>query len=541
MKGIFFAFFLIALLSNMNTIQAASYDIDINQDLFSKKIDIEVIIMNFDTTKDYVLKISSHTIEVPKGYVSVFPMMAAQDVVFEGTVGETSVFGGNSFNLSEVRYEILSNETNESYVKWIDIIIPYPDELKKYKQKNFKLRISGIDLPGLITYRTEKFPNDYGNIDFTLMFPDNSSVAQTFTVPKYLSIDSIMSSQKNEYRKTESIINCSSGFTQTTFEQNKVTLYSLDYQKVVRCDVEADKYINTKVLFSRPNIYYSSLQTAILIAIVLIASGMLFRRFEIFLSLFMFLAAIFSLFNSFRPEQIPTLLDTQILDLIPYILAALLITIGIKIIEYSNKIGWFNIKNVECQNKYMHKEKDEKIKKDIWHRLSNKISILMEKRLYNYVEIIFGFMMLPIALIWVGGMMIEMIKNVTSEPSALNYLIKYGEICLTLFGFTMLGAVFEKKRLEKEDKATLHKLFHLSIVFLASAISFFVLYSITFYNTNSDTAPSYLVILGGGILNIFTIIFILISHLGLIYGSLLLLGILIKYSRKLRKENLYTR
>lgn len=139
------------------------------------------------------------------------------------------------------------------------------------------------------------------------------------------------------------------------------------------------------------------------------------------------------------------------------------------------------------------------------------------------IEFILSIIIPTIAIVWLAGATIEIVKMTST-----NYLqfIEYAKISLTLFGFTLIGAVFEKKSLEKHHEIV-KKLFHYSIIFLSSAIGFFILYSISFIPFERG------VFLFDYIMPIVIFISMAAGYWGLIYGSLGLLKQLISYSRKL--------
>ncbi len=126
-----------------------------------------------------------------------------------------------------------------------------------------------------------------------------------------------------------------------------------------------------------------------------------------------------------------------------------------------------------------------------------------------------------IAIIWVGGILAQWIIGVQSQD--LSFFLTYGQITLTLFGFTMISAIFEKNI----KKPIVNDLFRLSIVFLSSSISFFFLYSSSFLffqdQTNTLLNDIYAKLL------VFSLI---VALLGLVYGILSLLQILLKHARE---------
>ena len=104
--------------------------------------------------------------------------------------------------------------------------------------------------------------------------------------------------------------------------------------------------------------------------------------------------------------------------------------------------------------------------------------------------------------------------------------LDYAKISLTLFGFTLIGAVFEKNR--KKHNKIIKKLFHYSIIFLSSAIGFFVLYSISFIPFTQGE------FFFDKVMPIIIFICMATGYGGLIYGSLGLLEKLVSYNKDLK-------
>ena len=126
-----------------------------------------------------------------------------------------------------------------------------------------------------------------------------------------------------------------------------------------------------------------------------------------------------------------------------------------------------------------------------------------------------------IAIIWLGGLLISMVKNIGQQN--YSFFIDYAQISLTLFGFTLVGAVFENKR---RINPIVKKLYHYSIVFLSSSISFFFLYSVSFLNFESGILKQ--------VMSILILISMIFGFLGLTYGALFLLNTLLNYSKGLK-------
>jgi len=119
-----------------------------------------------------------------------------------------------------------------------------------------------------------------------------------------------------------------------------------------------------------------------------------------------------------------------------------------------------------------------------------------------------------ISVFWIGGLVIEMSKILSSN--SFGFFMNYGQISLTLFGFTLVGAIFEKERKSK----TVKKLFLLSILFLSSAIGFFALHSLSYYTGSQN-------VLNIAIFSLLILIFMTLAFIGFVYGLWLLLTVLI--------------
>ncbi len=77
-------------------------------------------------------------------------------------------------------------------------------------------------------------------------------------------------------------------------------------------------------------------------------------------------------------------------------------------------------------------------------------------------------------VLWLFAMMFQFIYKIMIGEN-YDLLLSYGQISLTVFGFTLIGGIFEKKKAHSDIEK---KLFNASISFLITSISFFYLYSI---------------------------------------------------------------
>ncbi|NQV09030.1 hypothetical protein HQ529_04220 [Candidatus Woesearchaeota archaeon] len=125
-----------------------------------------------------------------------------------------------------------------------------------------------------------------------------------------------------------------------------------------------------------------------------------------------------------------------------------------------------------------------------------------------------------IAIFWLGGMVIEMLWDL--QTKVFSFFMTYGQISLTLFGFTFIGAIFEKNKVKSK---TVKNIFHLSILFLSSAISFFFLHSIVRLGFDNGLLNF---LLSGAIF-----VSMLVGFYGFVYGIWLLLGVLIQHWKEM--------
>jgi len=106
----------------------------------------------------------------------------------------------------------------------------------------------------------------------------------------------------------------------------------------------------------------------------------------------------------------------------------------------------------------------------------------------------------------------------------------YGQISLTLFGFTLIGGIFEKNKDRKNGEKKLieieKKLFDSSIYFLATSISFYFMYALSSVFTKEMTPmediPTALIVGAFGVA-------MFIGYYGLILGFINLYQVLVDY------------
>jgi hypothetical protein len=146
-----------------------------------------------------------------------------------------------------------------------------------------------------------------------------------------------------------------------------------------------------------------------------------------------------------------------------------------------------------------------------------KIRKTTKERAINWGLNCLRFIAPPLAVLWTGGILLEWVIN--TQKNDVSFFLRYGEITLTLFGFTLITAIFEKK--EKPD--IVRHLFYLSIAFLCSTISFFLLYSISILFKDPQWRIS----------SLLYPILLCIGCLGFVYGLITLLITLINYAKKI--------
>ena len=130
-------------------------------------------------------------------------------------------------------------------------------------------------------------------------------------------------------------------------------------------------------------------------------------------------------------------------------------------------------------------------------------------------------------IIWYFGMTMQLLDTLVERNYSMFF--DYGMVALTLFGFTLIGGIFED---DKEQSSIKLKLFDSSLNFLITSIAFFVLYSISYFLPKSSDFSGTLVI----VCSFFILLFV--GFIGMIFGFVDLLKILIDYRIKLKKSNI---
>ena len=132
-----------------------------------------------------------------------------------------------------------------------------------------------------------------------------------------------------------------------------------------------------------------------------------------------------------------------------------------------------------------------------------------------------------IYLVWMTGIFFQFAKSL--EKSDFSMMYTYGQITLTLFGFTLVGGIFENRK----PSPIVKKLFNSSILFLLTSMAFFIMYALSSY-IMLDYAK--LDLSGVMVLMAFAIA-MCIGFFGMIVGFLNLFQILLDYRGTLEKKD----
>lgn len=149
----------------------------------------------------------------------------------------------------------------------------------------------------------------------------------------------------------------------------------------------------------------------------------------------------------------------------------------------------------------------------------NKKGLEKIAKVIHYTRIFFDYILGVIFVVLVGGMIIDMVKNL--QLNNFHYFLENAQLSLTLFGFTFVGYIFEKNKEDRLIKKVIKHLFIISIIFLFSSISFIGLNSLAYLGTFSGLMYS--------IYQILVFMFLCGGFFGLVGGILYLLTILLEY------------
>jgi len=126
-----------------------------------------------------------------------------------------------------------------------------------------------------------------------------------------------------------------------------------------------------------------------------------------------------------------------------------------------------------------------------------------------------------IAVLWLFGLFMQFLYSAKTNDYSM--FKEYGMVALTVFGFTLVGGIFEKGK-NKPEIVT--QLFDSSLSFLTTAIAFYFMYSISSVLSDETIVMGDLqvwIIVGA------SLIALMISFYGLIFGLLNLYQVLINY------------
>jgi hypothetical protein len=148
---------------------------------------------------------------------------------------------------------------------------------------------------------------------------------------------------------------------------------------------------------------------------------------------------------------------------------------------------------------------------------------LMDKKekLARLLIEILRYLVPTMAILMFGGMFIEMIKGFqqTQYPT---FFMNYAQISLTIFGFTLIGGIFERK---KNKPRIMKNLFYLSLIFLSSSIGFIFLHTIQYYTFSGE--PIEIVI------KILVFIAMALGFIGFVCGLFFLLLLLVSFIKEI--------
>lgn len=132
-----------------------------------------------------------------------------------------------------------------------------------------------------------------------------------------------------------------------------------------------------------------------------------------------------------------------------------------------------------------------------------------------------------IYLIWMTGIFFQFVESLGNGDFSMMHI--YGQITLTLFGFTLVGGIFENRK----PSPIVKKLFNSSILFLLTSMAFFIMYALSSY-IMLDYAK---LDLSGMMVLIAYVIAMGIGFFGMIVGFLNLFQILLDYRGTLEKKD----
>lgn len=147
---------------------------------------------------------------------------------------------------------------------------------------------------------------------------------------------------------------------------------------------------------------------------------------------------------------------------------------------------------------------------------------------WSIIQKILPYLYGAISVLWLFGILIQFIQSAIHQEYSM--FKEYGHIALTVFGFTLVGGIFETR---KKHSQIVKKLFDSSLSFLTTAIAFYFMYSLSSVLTKEMTPMGE--IQTGLIVGAFFVA-MLIGFYGIILGLLNLYKILVDYRIELDEK-----
>ena len=147
---------------------------------------------------------------------------------------------------------------------------------------------------------------------------------------------------------------------------------------------------------------------------------------------------------------------------------------------------------------------------------------------WQTIQKILPYLYGAISVLWLFGILIQFIQSAMHQEYSM--FKEYGHIALTIFGFTLVGGIFETR---KKHSQIVRKLFDSSLSFLTTAIAFYFMYSLSSVLTKEMTPMGE--IQTGLIVGAFFVA-MLIGFYGIILGLLNLYKILVDYRIELDEK-----
>jgi hypothetical protein len=140
---------------------------------------------------------------------------------------------------------------------------------------------------------------------------------------------------------------------------------------------------------------------------------------------------------------------------------------------------------------------------------------------WSLVQKILPLLFGGIVVLWLFGLFMQFISSAKTNDYSM--FKEYGMVALTVFGFTLIGGIFEKSRNKPE---IVMQLFDSSLSFLTTSIAFYFMYSFSSALSEDvviEGESALIIIVGASSIALF------VSFYGIIFGLLNLYQILINY------------